>query len=107
MTTAATDKPRRFYKAVSIALVEGQFVVRLDERSLKTPEGSLLTLPAEALAQAVAVEWEAQAPHIDTSAMPLTRLAFTAQDRGSITRPGSKGRPSRRSGRTPPPVRRG
>jgi chaperone required for assembly of F1-ATPase len=86
MTAAATDKPRRFYKAVSIAPLEGGFVVRLDERRLKTPAGAAFAAPTEALARAMAAEWDAQQTHIDTSAMPLTRLAFTAVDRGSQVR---------------------
>lgn len=80
------QKPRRFYKAVEVAAVEGGHAVRLDGRSPKSPAGAPLVLPTQALAQLVADEWEAQATLIDSSAMPATRLAWTAIDRIGQTR---------------------
>ena len=91
MPAAPTDKPRRFYEAVRIDSVEGGFVVKLDERSLKTPASRPLLLPTETLAEVLAGEWEAQESEIDTASMPLTRLAFTAIDRTPSVRDGMAG----------------
>ncbi|WP_425999846.1 ATP12 family chaperone protein [Caulobacter sp. DWR1-3-2b1] len=84
--TPPIEKPRRFYKAATIGLVESGFAVLLDGRTPKSPARSPLVLPSQALAQLVADEWEAQAKVIDSTIMPATRLAFTAIDRISETR---------------------
>lgn len=86
MPAPDVEKPRRFYKTASAEPQEAGFAVKLDHRSLKTPAGKPLTLASRALAEGIAAEWEAQLEEIDTGAMPLTRLAFTAIDRGSETR---------------------
>jgi chaperone required for assembly of F1-ATPase len=52
----------------------------LDERKLKTSAGNPLALPARALAEAVAQEWDAQAEFITPSTMPITQLTFAAID---------------------------
>lgn len=62
------------------------FAVQLDGRAPRTPAGAALVLPSLALAQLIAAEWEAQAPHIELAHMPATRLAFTAIDRIAATR---------------------
>lgn len=77
----AIEKPRRFYKAVSVAPEAGDFVVLLDRRKAKSPNGAPLAAPTEALAEVLASEWEAQAERIDMASMPAVRLAFTALDR--------------------------
>lgn len=53
----------------------------LDGRSVKSPKRNALVVPSQNLAQAVAVEWEAQKEMIDQAAMPLTRLSYGAIDR--------------------------
>lgn len=40
--------------------VDGLYEINLDRRKLKTPGGTLFTVPNEALAIAVATEWDAQ-----------------------------------------------
>lgn len=80
------QRPRRFYKAATVGPVEAGFAVLLDGRSPKSPAKSPLVLPTQALAQLVADEWEAQVEVIDSSAMPATRLAYTAIDRIAVTR---------------------
>jgi chaperone required for assembly of F1-ATPase len=80
------QRPRRFYKAATAAAVEGGFAVHLDGRTPKSPARSPLVLPTLSLAQLVAAEWGAQVEIIDSTAMPATRLAFTAIDRISETR---------------------
>lgn len=62
--------------------------IGLDARPVRTPAGAVLVLPSEALAQAVADEWQRQGESIDVEAMPLTRLAATAIDRVSHHRDG-------------------
>jgi len=68
---------KRFYKSVSAG--DGNAVL-LDGRTLKTPRGAALDLPARALAEAIADEWRAQGDEIDALSMPLTKLANTAID---------------------------
>lgn len=73
--------PRRFFKTVSVEPVDGGYAVRLDGRSPKAPGGTPLILPATGLAELLAEEWDAQDPHIVMTAMPATRLAFTALEK--------------------------
>lgn len=77
---------KRFYKQVSIAPVEGGFGVLLDGKSVKTPARNTLVLPAEKLADAIAVEWREQKEEVIVSSMPLLRLANTAIDGVSANR---------------------
>ncbi len=81
-----SDKPKRFYKAVTIAPGEGGWAIRLDDRPIKTPAKAALALPTEALAEAVADEWARQAERIDLATMTLTKLANVAIDRTPDTR---------------------
>lgn len=71
---------KRFYKTVSVEPVAGGHAIRLDGRAVKTPKRAELTLPAAALALAIAAEWDAQTGDIDPRAMPLTGLANAAID---------------------------
>lgn len=80
------QRPRRFYKAATVGAVDGGFAVLLDGRTPKSPAKAPLVLPSQALTDLVAAEWEAQVEIIDTTAMPATRLAFTAIDRIRETR---------------------
>lgn len=75
--------PKRFYKQVAVARAEGGFAVQLDGRPVKTPLKRPLVMPGEAMAAAVAGEWDAQGTHINPAAMILTKLANTAIDRVS------------------------
>ena len=73
--------PRRFYKDVSVAaLADGGFALHLDGKPVRTPAKALFALPTQALAEAVAVEWQAQGALIEPGTMPLTRLANSAID---------------------------
>jgi chaperone required for assembly of F1-ATPase len=69
---------KRFYKDVSVRHDEEGWSVLLDGRSVKTPGKRSLSLPTEALADAVAAEWRAQDKVIDPATMPVTRIANTA-----------------------------
>jgi len=75
--------PKRFYKAATVAPHAEGFAVVLDGRPTRTPARRHLAVPQEALARALAAEWEAQADEIDPARMPLTRLVNSAIDRVS------------------------
>ncbi len=75
-----TGTEHRLYKTASIAEAGGAWRVLLDGRSIKTPLRAEFLLPSEALAAAIAAEWNAQGAQIDRQLMPLTRLANTAID---------------------------
>lgn len=72
---------KRFYKAASIEASEGGWLVLLDSRAVKTPARQRLAVPSEALARAIAGEWNRQGAHVDVQAMHLTRLVNVALDR--------------------------
>lgn len=52
----------------------GAFEINLDRRKLKTPGGKLFTAPNEALAVAVATEWDAQRDTLKFYTMHLVGL---------------------------------
>ena len=72
--------PKRFYKEASVIATEGGFQIVLDGKGVKTPAKRPLAVPDQALAEAIAAEWQAQDTHIDPSAMPLTCLINAALD---------------------------
>ena len=78
------ELPKRFYKEAAYAAVDGGYAIHLDGRPVKTPGKALLVLPSEALGAAVAGEWSAQEKEINPAAMPLTRIANSAQDAVSV-----------------------
>ncbi|XP_009987721.1 PREDICTED: ATP synthase mitochondrial F1 complex assembly factor 2, partial [Tauraco erythrolophus] len=71
---------KRFYQNVSISQGEGGFEINLDHRKLKTPQAKIFTVPSEALAIAVATEWDSQKDTIKFYTMHLTTLCNTALD---------------------------
>ncbi len=71
---------KRFYKQVSLEPVDGGTQLLLDGRSVKTPAGRKLVLPAGGYAEAVAEEWRAQGEEVRPSTMPMTRMANTVLD---------------------------
>lgn len=68
---------KRFWTKVDV----GNRQVLLDGKPVRTPARAALTLPSEALADAVADEWRAVGEELDPRAMPLTGLANAAIDR--------------------------
>lgn len=72
---------KRFYTTVDVRRDDDGWTVLLDDRPVKTPAGRLLVVPTQALAQAVAQEWDAQQDDIRPDAMAHSQLAITAQDR--------------------------
>lgn len=73
--------PRRFYASVAVGPGEPGFAVLLDGRAARTPARKPLAVPDQAVAAALAAEWDAQAEFLDPAKMPLTRLVNTALDR--------------------------
>jgi chaperone required for assembly of F1-ATPase len=69
---------KRFYKQAIVG--EGRRIL-LDGRPVKTPARQDLALPSDALADAIAEEWNAQGERIEPRAMNLTGLANAAIDR--------------------------
>ncbi|XP_062382610.1 ATP synthase mitochondrial F1 complex assembly factor 2 [Sardina pilchardus] len=77
----ATTERRKFYEDVSISQGEGgMYEINLDRRKLKTPGGKLFTVPNEALAIAVATEWDAQKDTLKFYTMHMSTLCNTALD---------------------------
>jgi len=76
---------KRFWYTADVAPAPGGWQVTLDGRPMRVPGGGKLTLPTEALARAVAAEWQAAggAPGGEASFadLPLTRIAGTGQER--------------------------
>jgi chaperone required for assembly of F1-ATPase len=77
---------KRFYKDVSIAPAGGGFCVLLDGKPIKTPARNALLLPTEALAGAIAAEWQNQGDEVIATTMPLLRLANTVVDGVAVNR---------------------
>lgn len=75
----ATQK-KKFYKEVTLTQDNGSFEVCLDGRKLKTPAGSVVSVPSKPLALAIATEWRNQKDVIRLTDMHLTSLMYTAID---------------------------
>lgn len=72
---------KRFWAAAGVAERPEGWAVLLDGRPVKTPAKLPLVLPTEALARAVAEEWDAQQGEVRPALMPLTRTANSAIDK--------------------------
>ena len=72
---------KRFYREARVRPGPDGGEVLLDERPVRTPARQTLALPTEALARAVAAEWNAQGEDVRPRTMPLTGLANAAIDR--------------------------
>lgn len=77
-------KPKRFWTASAVVAVEGGWTVQLDGRAVKTPAKTLLVVPTEGLAHAIAAEWDAQLGEIKPDTMPYTRTANSAIDKVAV-----------------------
>lgn len=71
----------RFYKSATIMSVQGGWGILLDGKPLRSPAKRPFVLPTEALAAAIAQEWQAQGDRIVPQSMPLMQFAATAVDR--------------------------
>lgn len=68
-----TDAPDRFYKEVRVEARGDKYVILLDERPAKL-SNVVLETPTCALADALAVEWEAHADKIDIETMTMSSM---------------------------------
>ena len=73
--------PRRFYKTATSTPVEDGWGILLDGKALRSPAKRPFVLPTEALAAAIAEEWQAQGEKVEPGSMPLMQFAATAIDR--------------------------
>lgn len=73
--------PGRFWTQAVAEPCDGGFTVRLDARPIRTPAKSPVVLPTLAMAQAIAVEWDAQTGKVNPATMPCTRAANSAIDK--------------------------
>ena len=71
---------KKFYKAARAVADGDGFQIALDGRMARTPRKAPLRLPARALAEAIADEWQAQGGSVDPLTMPLTRLVNSCID---------------------------
>src|SRR5579862_3636926 len=72
---------KRFYRTATVTALEEGFGVHLDGKPVQTPAKHALTVPNQALAEAIADEWQSQGDKVEPIALPLTRLVSTAIDR--------------------------
>lgn len=77
---------RRFWKEARVTAEDGGHAVRLDDRAVHTPARNRLIVPARALAEAIAAEWDGQGDKVVPATMPMTRAANTVLDRISSAR---------------------
>ena len=77
---------KRFYKEAQAVAAENGFIVRLDGKTLQTPAKHELRVPSQALAAAIAAEWQGQGVTVSPITLPLTRLVSTAIDRVATRR---------------------
>ena len=72
---------KRFWKEAAVVDSDGGWGVELDGKPLRTPAREPLTVPSQALAAAIAAEWNGVEDKLDPRAMPLTGLANAVIDR--------------------------
>jgi chaperone required for assembly of F1-ATPase len=77
-----TDLPKRFYKDVAVAAVDGGFTVTLDGRATKTPGKVPVVVPVAEIATAMAADWAGQGEFINPDPMPMVRLVNSALESG-------------------------
>jgi len=76
---------KKFYETVSIDRVVqnnsiSSYRLMLDGRQVRTPLGDLLILPNEAVAAAVAAEWQLQSSYVVPNSMPISTVLMTNID---------------------------
>ena len=73
--TTRVPHRKRFYTSAGVSEADGGFAVTLDGKPIRTPSGRHVVAPNRAIAEAIAVEWNAQVETISPLTMPLTRFA--------------------------------
>lgn len=72
--------PKRFFAKAEAGGSEDGWRLLLDGRPAKTPGRNPLAFPTEALARAVAAEWDGLGETIDPTRLPMTRIANSIID---------------------------
>ena len=72
---------KRFWKCAQVAAGDSGWSIALDGRGVRTPMRAELLVPGEALAQAIAEEWNGQGEEVDPASMPMTGFANATIDR--------------------------
>ena len=76
---------RRFWTEAAVAGQRGAYAILLDGKPMRIPGGAPLSVRGRALAEAIAAEWQVAGGEkggaLSMDAVPLTRIAGTAQDR--------------------------
>jgi chaperone required for assembly of F1-ATPase len=72
---------KRFWTVADVTRESEGWDISLDGRPLRTPARATLDVPNEALARAIADEWNGVESEVDPRRMPLTGLANAAIDR--------------------------
>jgi chaperone required for assembly of F1-ATPase len=75
---------KRFWTDATVEAAGSGWTVRLDGRAVKTPLKAPLVMPTRAMADAVAVEWQAQTGLVRPDTMPVTRSANSAIDKVAV-----------------------
>src|SRR5260221_11328919 len=70
-----TPQRKRFYTSAGVTAADGGLAITLDGKPIRTPSGRQVVLPNRDIAEAIAVEWNAQGETIDPLTMALTRFA--------------------------------
>jgi chaperone required for assembly of F1-ATPase len=76
---------KRFYTSAGVGEADAGFTVTLDGKPIRTPSGRHVVAPNRGIAEAIAVEWEAQTETINPLTMPLTRFANSVAEVGDRT----------------------
>ncbi len=72
---------KRFWTEATVEQDEDGFSIKLDGRGVKTPAKATLVVPTQAMAKAIADEWQAQEGEVNPETMPVTRSANAAIDK--------------------------
>ncbi len=72
---------KRFWMDTSVVDAPGGYTIHLDARPVRTPIKTPLIVPTQALADAIAAEWQAQSGVVNPETMPFTRMANSAIDK--------------------------
>jgi len=77
-------KAKRFWKEAKVVPSGTGFAVELDGRPVRTPAKQPLVVPTQAIAAAIATEWDAQEGVINPHSMPVTKTVNAAIDKVAI-----------------------
>lgn len=72
---------KKFYKNVSIERDGGNWQIKLDGKTVKTPQRVELLVPSQKIAAAIKSEWDRQGEQILPNMMPVTQMMMTVIDR--------------------------